>query len=69
LTAPDVTGAAPAHWSVRSWVTDVDAAAVTAKTLQGTIVAGPFDIPIGRTAVLADPAGATFSVTQINRAR
>jgi predicted enzyme related to lactoylglutathione lyase len=27
------------------------------------------DIPTGRTAVLADPAGATFSVTQINPAR
>jgi predicted enzyme related to lactoylglutathione lyase len=68
-TMSDVTGEAAAHWSVRFWVADVDAAAATAKRLQGTIVAEPFDIPIGRTAVLADPAGATFSVTQINRAR
>jgi predicted enzyme related to lactoylglutathione lyase len=68
LTAPDVTSAAPAP-ERPLLVTDVDAAAVTAKRLQGAIVAGPFDIPIGRTAVLADPAGATFSVTQINRAR
>jgi len=36
---------------------------------EGTILVAPFDIPISRSAVLADPAGATFSVTQINRAR
>jgi hypothetical protein len=39
LTAPDATGAAPAHWSVRFWVADVNAAAVTAKRPPGTIVA------------------------------
>jgi predicted enzyme related to lactoylglutathione lyase len=47
-TMSDVTGDAPAHWSVRFWGADVDAAAATAKRLQGTIVAGPFDIPIGQ---------------------
>jgi predicted enzyme related to lactoylglutathione lyase len=68
LTAPDVTSAAPAP--ERPLLGHgVDAATVTAKRLPGTLGAGPFDIPIGGTAVLAEPAGATFSVTQINRAR
>ena len=31
----------------------------------GATIAGPFDTPVGRTAVLADPAGAAFSVTRI----
>jgi predicted enzyme related to lactoylglutathione lyase len=42
-TMSDATGDAPAHWSVRFWVADVDAAVATTKRLQGTIVAGPFE--------------------------
>jgi predicted enzyme related to lactoylglutathione lyase len=65
-TMSKVARDAPARWSVDFWVADVDAAAATAERLGGRAVAGPFDIPIGRTAVLADPAGATFSVSQVN---
>ena len=68
-TMSEVAGSAPAHWSVDFWVHDVDVAAATAERLKGTTVVAPSDTPIGRTAVLADPAGATFSVTQINPAR
>ena len=57
----------PARWHVDFWVHDVDATAATAADLGGTALAAPFDLPIGRSAVLADPSGATFSVTRIAR--
>ena len=48
----------PPQWDVDFWVDDVDATAARAAELGGTVVAGPFDLPIGRRAVLADPQGA-----------
>jgi len=63
---PSGQGDAPAQWRVDFWVSDVDAAAATAAELGGTVVMEPFDMPIGRSAVLADPAGAAFSVTSIH---
>lgn len=56
---------APPHWSVDFWVGDTDAVADKAAQLGGTVVVAPFDIPIGRTAVLADPQGAAFSVSKV----
>jgi predicted enzyme related to lactoylglutathione lyase len=55
-----------ARWSVDFWVDDVDAAVAKAAELGGRVVAGPFDTPIARTAVVADPVGATFSVTRVS---
>ena len=46
------------------WVDDVDAAAERADELGGTVIA-PLDDPVGRTAVLADPQGAVFSVSRV----
>lgn len=57
--------ARPAQWGVDFWVADVDAAVATAAELGGSAVAAAFDLPIGRSAVLADPSGAAFSVTSI----
>ena len=54
-----------AGWSVDFWVDDVDAAAAKAAELGGTAIVAPFDMPLGRSAVLADPAGASFSVTKV----
>jgi predicted enzyme related to lactoylglutathione lyase len=54
-----------ASWSVDFWTGDADAAAETARRLGGTVLAGPFDTPVGRTAVLSDPAGAVFSVSKV----
>jgi predicted enzyme related to lactoylglutathione lyase len=59
--APAETGAA--RWGVDFWVDDVDAATAAAERAGGRAVVAPFDIPIGRTAVLADPAGAVFSIS------
>jgi uncharacterized protein len=56
--APD---APPTHWSIDFWV--ADATAAKAADLGGTVLAPPFDTPVGRSGVLADPQGATFSVS------
>jgi predicted enzyme related to lactoylglutathione lyase len=55
--------AAPAYWSVGFWVRDADALAAQAPELGGTVLAAPSDDQPMRQAVLADPFGATFSVT------
>jgi predicted enzyme related to lactoylglutathione lyase len=54
-----------AAWTPDFWVADADAAAARAGELGGQIVMGPFDTPVGRTAVLADPVGAVFSVSKV----
>ena len=54
---------AEAGWSVDFWVDDIDATAKAAAKLGGAVLDGPLDLPIGRQATLADPQGATFSVT------
>jgi uncharacterized protein len=56
--------AAP-RWLIDFWVDDVDAAAGKAAPLGGRVVAPPFATPAGRSAVIADPAGAEFTITQI----
>jgi uncharacterized protein len=53
-----------AHWSVDFWVEDVDAAADKAAQRGGEVVVSPFHTSVGRTAVLADPQGAVFSVSK-----
>ena len=53
----------PSGWVVNFWVDDADSTAARAPELGGTVVAGPFDTSISRDAVIADPAGAVFSVS------
>ena len=57
-------GGAPG-WSVNLWDHDVDATAAKAVELGGRALAPPFDTPMTRMAVLADPHGATFSVANV----
>ncbi len=54
----------PAHWSVTFGVDDADKTAAQAVELGGEVVAGPFNAPWVRTAVLKDPQGATFVASQ-----
>ncbi|HTT89687.1 MAG TPA: VOC family protein [Acidimicrobiales bacterium] len=54
----------PANWGIAFGVNDADATAATAVKLGGQVVAGPFDAPWSRLAVIKDPQGATFSATQ-----
>ncbi|HYH87760.1 MAG TPA: VOC family protein [Solirubrobacteraceae bacterium] len=64
LVATGFPGVEPG-WSVDFWVHDIDATVKTAADLGGAVLDGPLDLPIGRQATLADPQGATFSVTRI----
>ena len=53
-----------AHWSVTFGVDDADAIAAKAQGFGGDVVAGPFDAPWTRMAVIKDPQGATFIASQ-----
>jgi predicted enzyme related to lactoylglutathione lyase len=53
----------PAGWVAGFWVDSADDTAAKAPELGGTVLAGPFDSGISRDAVIADPAGAVFTVT------
>jgi predicted enzyme related to lactoylglutathione lyase len=55
----------PPQWGVDFWVSDADRAAADAVTLGGSVIVAPRDIPGFRNAVLADPSGAAFSVSQL----
>jgi predicted enzyme related to lactoylglutathione lyase len=55
-------GDAPPHWSVYFAVSDTDAIAKRVAELGGGVTVPPFDTPVGKIAVLADPQGAHFSV-------
>lgn len=54
----------PPHWNVNFQVVDADAVAERAAALGGTLVIAPFDTPGFRSAALADPQGAVFSISQ-----
>jgi predicted enzyme related to lactoylglutathione lyase len=53
------------HWSVDFWIDDVDAAATRVWQRGGTVLRDPFDDPLFRRAVIADPAGAIFTISQL----
>jgi predicted enzyme related to lactoylglutathione lyase len=59
---------APSHWSVDFWVDAVDAAAERTAALDGKVLVPPYEVPGTplRQAVVADPHGATFSVTEVS---
>ena len=61
--APQQPGT-PSHWQVYFAVDDADATAARVTGLGGTMLAGPFDTPVGRMAVAQDPQGAVFSIIQ-----
>jgi len=56
----------PSHWSVYFAVADTDATVAKATSLGAKVRMPAFDTPVGRTAVLADPAGAVFAVIAMN---
>jgi predicted enzyme related to lactoylglutathione lyase len=55
------------RWSADFWVDDVDAVTESATRLGGRTIAPPFDSPVGKTAVLADPSGVSFTVSSVPR--
>jgi uncharacterized protein len=58
-------GDAPPSWNVDFWVADVEETAAKAGELGGSTVVPPFATPVGTTAILADPQGASFSVSRV----
>jgi uncharacterized protein len=63
-TIPPQMPGTPNHWHVYFAVADADAAAAKITELGGSILAEPFDTPVGRIAVASDPQGAMFSIIQ-----
>ena len=60
-------GDGPARWSVDFWIRNADEAAAKTGELGGRVITPPDDVPGVpgmRSGVLADPAGAAFSITQ-----
>ncbi len=58
----------PPHWGTYVAVANVDEAIAKAKTLGGTVLAGPMDVAThGRMVVLHDPTGAAISLWQANQ--
>jgi uncharacterized protein len=53
------------RWGVAFWVADPDQAAARARELGGSVVLAPFDIPVGRFTILADPQGAVITATAV----
>jgi predicted enzyme related to lactoylglutathione lyase len=52
-------------WRTHVWVDSADETAARAREARGTVVQEPTDIPgVGRTATLADPTGAVFTVAE-----
>ncbi len=61
--APQMPGV-PNHWHVHFDVANADASVAKVTERRGSILAEPFDTPVGRTAVVGDPQGAAFSIIQ-----
>lgn len=57
--------AVPTHWNVNLRVDDADATVEQAAALGGQVIAPALDTPGFRSAVLADPQGAVFSIGQL----
>jgi predicted enzyme related to lactoylglutathione lyase len=64
-TMPPQMPGIPPHWSIYFGAADVDASAAKVKELGGSIFVEPFDIPVGRMAVAADPQGAMFNLFEM----
>ncbi|MFT4296146.1 MAG: VOC family protein [Micropruina sp.] len=67
VVAVGVEGPGPARWDVDFWIADVEAAVAEATDAGGSVLAGPSEVPglPFRSATLADPGGAVFSVSQL----
>jgi predicted enzyme related to lactoylglutathione lyase len=61
----DAAAAVPPHWNVNLRVENADATVEQATTLGGQVIVPALDTPGFRSAVLADPQGAVFSIGQL----
>lgn len=58
-------GDGPPQWNVDFWVADAQAAVTRTEELGGSVLVPPFETPVGITAVIADPQGASLSLSQV----
>jgi predicted enzyme related to lactoylglutathione lyase len=60
------SGDAPTQWGTDFWIDDVERGAEDVRRLGGTVLAGPYDAPPSfRQALVADPGGAPFTISQL----
>lgn len=64
ILSPEPTGAGAARWNVTFAVADADAAFDRALSLGATVVTALFDTTYTRMGAVADPQGATFTVSE-----
>lgn len=64
MNALDLPPEVPPNWLVYFTVESTDAAVDAVSAGGGEVRMGPIEIPVGRFAVVADPAGAVFAVMQ-----
>jgi predicted enzyme related to lactoylglutathione lyase len=64
----DAAAGVPPHWNVNLRVADVDATVEHAARLGGRVIMPALDTPGFRNAVLGDPQGAVFSISQLTAA-
>jgi predicted enzyme related to lactoylglutathione lyase len=64
-TMAAASGEESPRWNADFWVDDIDAVASRAERLGGRTIAPPFENPVGKTAVLADPGGVSFTVSSV----
>jgi len=64
--APQVPAEVPSFWMTYFAVADTDATLAKITELGGAVMMPPMDIPVGRFAVVADPAGAAFAVIALS---
>lgn len=57
-----------AHWSVDFWIDDVRDAVERVASNGGAVIVPPFEAPPFRRAVIGDPAGAVFTISQLRYA-
>lgn len=66
-TMMPLDGDDPAHWGVDFWIDDLDAAVERAARAGGSVITPQYEIPGApmKEAVIADPAGAALSLTEL----
>jgi predicted enzyme related to lactoylglutathione lyase len=64
-TGGAAAAAIPPHWNVNLRVEDTDATVEQATVLGGQVVVAPVDALGLRSAAVADPQGAVFSISQL----
>jgi uncharacterized protein len=65
LHAPGEQEGDVSRWTVSLTIADADESAKRVQELGGRVLLPPMDIPIGRFAIVADPAGAAFTLAAV----